>query len=129
MLDMGNIDGFILNIPNDYKIGFLHLPVQRKHWVAIRQIEQVYYNLDSKLDSPQVIGDMSDLRNYLREQLDSKDKELLLVVSQEVGCAGTWLLDTLTDCQRATRHLKPTSNSHDTLNVTNAPSQNGNLTS
>ena len=100
-LFLENIIGFILNIPNDYKIGFLHLPVQRKHWVAIREVNSQYYNLDSKLDAPEVIGNVDDLRSYLSEQLESKDKELLLVVSPEIATTGTWHLD---------EHLKPASN-------------------
>lgn len=55
-LDLANICGFILNVPSDYKFGFVMLPLRRRHWVAIRQIQGNFYNLDSKLDTPQLIG-------------------------------------------------------------------------
>lgn len=32
------------------------LPLRRRHWITIRQIQGNFYNLDSKLDSPQLIG-------------------------------------------------------------------------
>lgn len=88
-----NIFGFILNIPMDYKWGILHLPLRRKHWIVIRRIGRNYYNLDSKLDSPEVIGNSGTLIKYLHEQMECKDKELLLVVSQRVSTNGIWWRD------------------------------------
>lgn len=61
-LNLDNINGYILNVPTDYKISFITLPLRRRHWVTIREIDGLYYNLDSKLDSPQIIGRVS---NYL----------------------------------------------------------------
>ena len=58
-LNLDNIFGFIMNVPSDYKLGFVLLPLRRRHWVAIRQIHGTYYNLDSKLESPQLIGRVS----------------------------------------------------------------------
>lgn len=55
-LNLHNILGLILNVPSDYKISFVTLPLRRRHWVTIRQINGFYYNLDSKLDMPQLIG-------------------------------------------------------------------------
>ncbi|CAG2068042.1 unnamed protein product, partial [Timema podura] len=55
-LNLANIFGFILNVPSDYKLGFVMLPLRRRHWVAIRDICGTYYNLDSKFQSPQLIG-------------------------------------------------------------------------
>ncbi|KAG8320862.1 Josephin-1 [Homalodisca vitripennis] len=55
-LQLDRISGFILNVPSDYRLGFVLLPLRRKHWVAIRQVAGTYYNLDSKLDSPVLIG-------------------------------------------------------------------------
>lgn len=55
-LDLSNICGFILNVPSDYKLGFVMLPLRRRHWITIRQIHGNFYNLDSKLDAPQLIG-------------------------------------------------------------------------
>lgn len=55
-LNLKNISGFILNVPSDYKISFITLPLRRRHWITIRELNGLYYNLDSKLDSPQIIG-------------------------------------------------------------------------
>ncbi|XP_022125292.2 josephin-1 [Pieris rapae] len=90
-LDLSNICGFILNVPSDYKLGFVMLPIRRRHWITIRQIQGNFYNLDSKLDSPQLIGRGSDLISYLKEQLDCKEKELFVVVSQEVEEKQLWM--------------------------------------
>lgn len=85
-----NIQGFILNTPSEYKWGLLHFPFKRKHWIAIRRIKDIYYNLDSKLDSPETIGDEESLFLFLQKELENGEKELLIVVSQEVEQAGTW---------------------------------------
>ncbi|KAM3961778.1 josephin domain containing [Aphomia sociella] len=90
-LDLSNICGFILNVPSDYKLGFVMLPLRRRHWITIRQIQGNFYNLDSKLDTPQLIGRSSDLIAYLKEQLDSKEKELFVVVSKEVEEKQLWM--------------------------------------
>nr|BAN20531.1 conserved hypothetical protein [Riptortus pedestris] len=84
------IHGFILNVPSDYRFGFVYLPLRKRHWIAIRQVAGIYYNLDSKLDQPQIIGQENDLMAYLKEQLDSKDKELFIVVNQEVEEKHLW---------------------------------------
>lgn len=58
-IDTSKIVGFILNVPSNYKIGFVRLPIQRRHWISVRKINGQYWNLDSKLDAPQAIGDVS----------------------------------------------------------------------
>lgn len=58
-LHLKSIFGFILNVPSEYKIGFITLPLRRKHWIAIREINSIYYNLDSKLETPEIIGQVS----------------------------------------------------------------------
>lgn len=90
-LDLSNICGFILNVPSDYKLGFVMLPLRRRHWITIRQIQGNFYNLDSKLEAAQLIGRSSDLIAYLKEQLDSKEKELFVVVSKEVEEKQLWM--------------------------------------
>lgn len=60
-LQLNKIFGFIMNIPNDYHIGYIRLPLQRKHWIAIRKINERYYNLDSKLKEPLSIGNVSTI--------------------------------------------------------------------
>ncbi|CAH2074670.1 unnamed protein product, partial [Iphiclides podalirius] len=90
-LDLSNICGFILNVPSDYKLGFVMLPLRRRHWITIRQIQGNFYNLDSKLDAPVLIGRSTDLITYLKEQLECKDKELFVVVSKEVEEKQLWM--------------------------------------
>lgn len=58
-LNLAAISGFILNIPSEYRLGFVLLPLRRRHWVAVRDISGCYYNLDSKLERPQTIGKVS----------------------------------------------------------------------
>ncbi|CAH1403607.1 unnamed protein product [Nezara viridula] len=89
-LELSHIQGFILNVPSDYRFGFVLLPLKKRHWIAIRQVSGVYYNLDSKLDSPHMIGQANDLMAYLKEQLDSRDKELFVVVNQDVEEKHLW---------------------------------------
>ena len=48
--------GFILNIPSEYRVGPVQLPLRRKHWVAVKRVRGAYYNLDSKLQAPLYIG-------------------------------------------------------------------------
>lgn len=55
-----DIVGFILNVPTEYKLGFVTLPVRRRHWISVRKIsDRNWWNLDSKLSTPQLIGDVS----------------------------------------------------------------------
>lgn len=58
-LDLTNICGFILNVPSEYKFGFVMLPLRRRHWITLRQIHGNFYNLDSKLEAPVLIGRVS----------------------------------------------------------------------
>ncbi|XP_046551715.1 josephin-2-like isoform X1 [Haliotis rubra] len=89
-LKVENIMGFILNIPTDYKWGFVRLPIHRKHWISVRKVQDQYLNLDSKLDCPELIGDESAVKEFLQDQLEDGDKELLLVVTEDVGDSGSW---------------------------------------
>ena len=56
--------GFILNLPSGSRIaGWLPSSIfSRKHWIAIRKIgDDLYFNLDSHLSEPEVIGAVSKL--------------------------------------------------------------------
>ncbi|KAF6020131.1 hypothetical protein EB796_021573 [Bugula neritina] len=90
-LQLENIEGFILNIPSDYKLGgLIPLSFNRKHWVAIRKIVDTYYNLDSKLKSPDSLGDSRKVLHYLQTQLLEKERELLIIVKPEIHKDGSW---------------------------------------
>ncbi|XP_063157032.1 josephin-2 [Candoia aspera] len=90
-LSLAGLVGFIMNVPSNVCLGFLSLPVRRRHWIAVRQLDGIYYNLDSKLKAPAPIGGEADLRVFLQEVLSQGPCELLLVVPHEAGEARPWL--------------------------------------
>lgn len=61
-LALPQVLGLILNLPSPMSLGLLSLPLRRRHWVALRQVDGVYYNLDSKLRAPEVLGDEDGVR-------------------------------------------------------------------
>ncbi|GFT52332.1 hypothetical protein NPIL_215551 [Nephila pilipes] len=87
-IDFGKICGLILNIPSEMK--FLPLRLNRKHWIAVKEIDGTFYNLDSKLENPVAIGKVLDLVSYLREQIRGKDREIFLVVDQDLDRNSLW---------------------------------------
>ncbi|XP_058836182.1 josephin-like protein isoform X3 [Topomyia yanbarensis] len=91
-IDTSNIVGFILNVPSNYKVGFVRLPLQRRHWITVKSINGEYWNLDSKLDTPQLIGNEVQAMEYMRNQLQSNDKQLFVVCTKDVEKEHTWLL-------------------------------------
>ncbi|XP_072312252.1 josephin-1 [Eucyclogobius newberryi] len=92
-IELSNVTGFILNVPSNLRWGPFRLPLKRQHWIGVREVAGTYYNLDSKLRSPQCIGSPDELRKFLRQQLRGKNCELLLVVSDEVEAHQTWRTD------------------------------------
>jgi josephin len=76
--------GYIMNIPSDYTFGFVTLPIKNRHWLALRKggSEGNYFNLDSKLDKPRLIGNAESFVTYLKNEMTSKDKELFIVVDK-----------------------------------------------
>ncbi|KAL3876735.1 hypothetical protein ACJMK2_034535 [Sinanodonta woodiana] len=89
-LDLSNIKGFIINNQYSLGLGFVKLPVKRNHWFGIREINGVYYNLDSKFSTPSKIGNKSEFINFLQEQLKGGDRELLLIVNPSVEQESRW---------------------------------------
>ncbi|XP_077481486.1 josephin-1 [Stigmatopora argus] len=92
-IELSQVTGFILNVPSNLRWGPLQLPLKRQHWMGVREVGGVYYNLDSKLRGPQSIGTPDQLRKFLRRQLRGKNCELLLVVSEEAAARQTWRSD------------------------------------
>ncbi|XP_071983422.1 josephin-2 [Engystomops pustulosus] len=90
-LVLGEIFGFILNIPSPISLGFLSLPITRKHWIAVRQINGIYYNLDSKLKAPLRLGGPQELRSFLQGCIARGSCEILLVVTKDVEEARLWI--------------------------------------
>uniref|UniRef100_A0AAQ5Y0H1 Josephin-1 n=1 Tax=Amphiprion ocellaris TaxID=80972 RepID=A0AAQ5Y0H1_AMPOC len=60
-IELSNVEGFILNVPSNLRWGPLRLPLKRQHWIGVREVGGVYYNLDSKLRNPQPIGNPDEL--------------------------------------------------------------------
>lgn len=61
-VELSSVTGFILNVPSNLRWGPLRLPLKRQHWIGVREVGGVYYNLDSKLRGPQPIGNPDELR-------------------------------------------------------------------
>lgn len=79
-LELSTAYGFILNIPSDYTIGFLTLPIKSRHWIcAKRMSDGKFYKLDSKLDKPLRVGSEEDFVKHLQQEMRGNDKELFLV--------------------------------------------------
>nr|CAG4643605.1 EOG090X0HOM [Ilyocryptus agilis] len=74
--------GFILNLPSQSRVGGLFLPFKTKHWVALRRFDSKYYDLDSKLESPRLIGNSRDLIDHLTAHLMEDNCELFIVNSK-----------------------------------------------
>ncbi|CAK7301181.1 JOSD2 [Vulpes lagopus] len=90
-LALSQVLGLILNLPSPMSLGLLSLPLRRRHWVALRQVDGVYYNLDSKLRAPEALGDEDGVRAFLAAALAQGLCEVLLVVTKEVEEKGCWL--------------------------------------
>ena len=91
-LEMDNIFGFILNVPNSYKaLGLIPLPgFSRKHWIALKKLEDGYYNLDSNLKVPLKFSDEQAFKDFIESELAAGGKELLVVVSKDVAETNAW---------------------------------------
>jgi len=83
-----NIFGYLVNIPSRLSLVSM---LQGKHWFAVRCIGDTYYNLDSKLNKPLVIG--RDVVQYLNTVLRTEHTELLLIVTEDVAEKKLWLHD------------------------------------
>jgi len=75
--------GYIMNLPTDYTFGFITLPlIKSRHWISLRKVNDKYYNLDSKLDKPKIIGDSEEFVAYLKSEMTSNNKELFIIKSK-----------------------------------------------
>ena len=79
-----------MNVPNDWKVGWISLPFNRKHWIAYKKLEDSWYNLDSKIKKPELIGEDEEFYKFLDTQLSDGAKELFLVVTYEVSHTESW---------------------------------------
>ncbi|XP_039256817.1 josephin-2-like [Styela clava] len=89
-LHLPSVKGLMLNIPSEIDLGLFKLPLKRRHWIALLAIDEVFYNLDSKLKKPSLIGGRDLIRAYLEKLLGAKNSELLLVVDNVVEQTREW---------------------------------------
>lgn len=71
--------GIVLNIPTR-KYGGLW---KARHWVALRKINGVWYNLDSDFSSPAVFRDAEEVRDLLDSVTDCGGQILLVMNNKE----------------------------------------------
>lgn len=81
-LVLENIFGMVVNKPSSMNLVGLEIPFKRPHWFAIRKVNGSYYNLDSKLTSPQLLGSEENLIAFLTEVLSLEDAQLLIIVGK-----------------------------------------------
>ena len=91
-LILSNIYGFIVNYPSKWQLGKFQLPSFGKHWVALREISGLYYDLDSKLDSPAVIGKEKEVMQYLASKIECVETQLFIIVTNDVVKSESWEL-------------------------------------
>ncbi len=69
-LNLLNVEGFIINFPSHPQFGPLTIPFWKgRHWIAVREVNNVFYNLDSKLPASERIGNEKDLLMFLAGNL------------------------------------------------------------
>ncbi|XP_038717262.1 josephin-like protein [Tripterygium wilfordii] len=71
-----NLMGIVLNIPVKRYAGLW----RSRHWIALRRIDGVWYNLDSDLGAPQSFKDSEEVRGFLNYIIDHGG-EILLVMN------------------------------------------------
>lgn len=64
-----------------------------RHWIAIRKVGKHFWNLDSKLNSAECIGDDIEVINYLSNQFKTNDMELFVIVKSDTEKTKQWLKD------------------------------------
>ena len=89
-LNLQHIFGFVVNKPSNVNLVWLEVPIKRPHWFAVRKINDNYYNLDSKLSSPQCIGDEDKLCEFLGEMLSLSAMQLFVIVEKSVAENSLW---------------------------------------
>ncbi|RAL43304.1 hypothetical protein DM860_012445 [Cuscuta australis] len=70
----GEMMGIIVNLPVRRFAGLW----RSRHWVALRRIDGVWYNLDSDFSAPRAFRDIEEVREYL-DGIISSGAEILLV--------------------------------------------------
>ncbi|CAL1402262.1 unnamed protein product [Linum trigynum] len=74
----GSLYGIVLNVPVRRYVGLW----KGRHWVAMRKIDGVWYNLDSDLRHPVAFEDSEEVRGFL-DYVISHGSEVLLVMNHQ----------------------------------------------
>ena len=95
ILNLEAIFGFILNIPNEndlWKSIATLFTASKRHWITLKAVNSLFYNLDSKLKEPALIGTAHHLVTYLRRSLTAENNvEVFVIVSKDVAQDGSWM--------------------------------------
>lgn len=70
--------GIVLNIPVKKYVGLW----RSRHWVTLRRVGGVWYNLDSDFPAPYQFKDTEEVRNFL-DNITAAGAEVLLVMNDE----------------------------------------------
>ncbi|KAL4335010.1 hypothetical protein GQ457_07G042240 [Hibiscus cannabinus] len=73
-LDDASLMGFVVNVPVRRYAGLW----KSRHWIAVRKIDGVWYNLDSDLQAPQCYMDCGEFLDFII----SHDGQVLLVKNE-----------------------------------------------
>lgn len=79
-IDLSTAFGFIINCRSSLNIGPFSLPSPQNHWFCAKQIDKAYYNLDSKLSSPELIGSSEEFLQFLGDWTRKPEVSLFLVL-------------------------------------------------
>lgn len=79
-IDLSTTFGFIINCRSSLNIGPFSLPSPQNHWFCAKQIDKAYYNLDSKLPSPELIGSSEEFLEFLGDWTRKPEVSLFLVL-------------------------------------------------
>lgn len=74
----GKLMGLVLNVPVRRYAGLW----RSRHWVAVRKVEGVWYNLDSDLDGPFAFQRLEEVREFL-DHVMANGGEVLLVLNDD----------------------------------------------
>jgi hypothetical protein len=58
--------------------------MQTRHWICLKKVMGVWYNLDSRLGQPLAFSSRTELDTYVQHALDDRDGECMLVRSEPV---------------------------------------------
>lgn len=94
-LNPNNIEAYLVNKPQPFKVLNFNLPIWGKHWISFKYINDTetpgYYNLDSKLYDPEFISsDTESFYQHLNSMRVDKEVYIFAIVKKEHDVADVW---------------------------------------